>query len=71
MELAPEGRQKMLGDAQNIKVGRGAGKNHAGTTRGHVGIAPSHVGTAALGRPARADFARAAVNITAQTSGGS
>jgi 4-hydroxy-3-polyprenylbenzoate decarboxylase len=30
-----------------------------------------HVGTAALGRPARADFARAAVNIMAQTSGGS
>ncbi len=31
----------------------------------------NHVGTAALGRPARADFARAAVNIMAQTSGGS
>jgi 4-hydroxy-3-polyprenylbenzoate decarboxylase len=30
-----------------------------------------HVGTGAFARPARADFARAAVNIMAQTSGGS
>jgi 4-hydroxy-3-polyprenylbenzoate decarboxylase len=30
-----------------------------------------HVGTGTLARPARADFARAAVNIMAQTSGGS
>jgi 4-hydroxy-3-polyprenylbenzoate decarboxylase len=36
-----------------------------------LGPGPGHVGTGAFARPARADFARAAVNIMAQTSGGS
>jgi 4-hydroxy-3-polyprenylbenzoate decarboxylase len=36
-----------------------------------LGAGTGHVGTGAFARPARADFARAAVNIMAQTSGGS
>jgi 4-hydroxy-3-polyprenylbenzoate decarboxylase len=43
---------------------------NAGTKSGHVGTV-DHVGTGALARPASADFARASVNIMAQTSGGS
>jgi 4-hydroxy-3-polyprenylbenzoate decarboxylase len=48
---------------------RQALRNVAGSTdsAGSTG----HVGTGAFARPARADFARAAVNIMAQTSGGS
>ncbi|MCU1300047.1 MAG: 3-octaprenyl-4hydroxybenzoate decarboxylase [Candidatus Sulfotelmatobacter sp.] len=49
---------------------RQALRNAAGST-GAVGASIDHVGTGAFARPARADFARAAVNIMAQTSGGS
>ena len=44
---------------------------NAAATPDLAGTNPGRVGTVAPGRPARADFARAAVNIMAQTSGGS
>jgi 4-hydroxy-3-polyprenylbenzoate decarboxylase len=44
---------------------------NAASDAGHVETDTGHVGTGAPARPARADFARAAVNIMAQTSGGS
>jgi 4-hydroxy-3-polyprenylbenzoate decarboxylase len=49
---------------------RQALRNAAGSTN-DVGGATDHMGTGAFARPARADFSRAAVNIMAQTSGGS
>ena len=56
---------------RNASTDAGSGTSHAGISTGQVGSVTGHVGTGAFARPARADFARAAVNIMAQTSGGS
>jgi 4-hydroxy-3-polyprenylbenzoate decarboxylase len=56
---------------RNASTDVGSSTSQARTSTGHVGSVTGHVGTGAFARPARADFARAAVNIMAQTSGGS
>jgi 4-hydroxy-3-polyprenylbenzoate decarboxylase len=56
---------------RNASTDVGSGTSQARTSTGHVGSVTGHVGTGAFARPARGDFARAAVNIMAQTSGGS
>jgi 4-hydroxy-3-polyprenylbenzoate decarboxylase len=56
-KVAAEHYRQALRNAASTKSAEGAGKDH--------------VATGAFARPERADFARAAVNIMAQTSGGS
>ncbi len=70
-------RQKVAAEhyRQALRNAAGAATNQAGTK--DVGTAPNHVGTGAFARPAseasraKSEASRAAVNIMAQTSGGS